>query len=43
MPDGVTPPNGYRRVGSFIEERVDEDDRKRGRKFNMKIVIWQKQ
>ena len=44
MPEGRNPGPGYVRLGSFREERVDEDGRRGGRRpFNMVIVIWQKQ
>ena len=42
MPEDVAPPAGYRMIGSYVEERIDRDGAGRGRKFNMRIVIWQK-
>ena len=45
LPAGVNPPAGagYVRLGSYREERVDEDGRRGRRPFNMIIVMWQKQ
>ncbi len=43
MPAGLNPGPGYVRLGSFREERVDEDGRRGRRPINMIIVIWQKQ
>lgn len=40
--DGDHPPAGYKRLGSYREERVDLD-RPGGRKVKLTIVIWQKQ
>ena len=42
MPDNVSPPAGYRRIGEFVEEAIDSDGRGGQRKFKMTIVIWQK-
>jgi hypothetical protein len=43
MPTGVTPPAGYVRIGSYVEERIDQDGPGGKRPFNMTIVMWRKQ
>ena len=43
MPEGVTPPAGYLRLGQFDQDAVDFDRNRRERRFRMTIVIWQKQ
>ena len=42
LPEYTQPPAGFRRVGSYREERVDLDQ-PGGRKFSITIVMWQKQ
>lgn len=43
MPEGVTPPAGYVRIGSYRQERIDQNGRGGRRPFNITIVMWQKQ
>jgi hypothetical protein len=42
MPDGLAPPTGYRRLGSFVEERIDADGPGGKKPFRMIVVMWQK-
>jgi hypothetical protein len=43
MPEGMNPGAGYVRIGSYREERVDQDGKGGKKPFNMIIVMWQKQ
>lgn len=42
MMEGVAPPAGYARVGTFVEERIDADGRGGQRPARMRIVMWRK-
>jgi hypothetical protein len=42
LPASIQPPAGFKRIGSYREERVDLDQ-PGGRKISMTIVMWQKQ
>jgi hypothetical protein len=42
MPEGLNPGSDYQRIGSFREERVDENGKKSKKPINRIIVIWQK-
>lgn len=42
MPQGVSPGAGYRRIGEFVEERIEPDGPGGQKKFRMVVVLWQK-
>jgi hypothetical protein len=42
MIEGEEPPAGFRRLGSFVEEKIDPDGPGGKRRFRRTVVIWQK-
>ena len=43
MVEGVAPPAGYVRIGTFVEERIDADGNGGQKPTRLRIVLWQKQ
>jgi hypothetical protein len=43
MPESAPAPDGYVRIGVFVEERIDADGPRGRRPFRLRIVIYQKQ